>query len=222
MSASLVVVKSVLDGRGSSGSSRRLIQIDGIPSSRRRGDVVVEALGNVHVPDRVRSSDALPEHFPVPVCRLVRLDLARDDGEVEVHADRVHRRVDQISIRVRKDPQPPASLTRLRQTIVHVLEHGPRRQRAGESAGLALRQHEPRLRGELLERDRQHLAIGDAGGRRLDLRLQQVVPSQQLVGVLDAEELLELVVDPAVPVDERPVAVERRPAFHGASLMCSS
>jgi hypothetical protein len=41
-----------------------------------------------------------------------------------------------------------------------------------------------------------------------------VVPEEELLGVLDSEELLELEPDPAVPVDERPVAVEGRPALH--------
>ena len=56
----------------------------------------------------------------------------------------------------------------------------------------------------------------------LNLRLELVVASEQLIRPLHAEELLELGMDAAVPVDQRAVAVERRPALHAASLISAS
>ena len=49
-----------------------------------------------------------------------------------------------------------------------------------------------------------------------------VEASDQLIGSPGAEQLLELRTDAAVPVDQRAVAVERRPALHAASLISAS
>ena len=75
--------------------------------------------------------------------------------------------------------EPPAALARLRQPVVHVLEHRPRRKRARERARLALRKRQAGLGRERLERDREHLAVRRARVRRLDLRLELVVADEQ-------------------------------------------
>ena len=149
--------------------------------------------------------------------------IARSNGTPIV----VHRRVDEIAIRVREDAEPPAPVSRLCESRPHVVEDGPRGQRAGESARLSLRKREACVLREPLESDRQDLAVARAGVCRLDLRLELVVAREQALRVLDAEETLELGPDTPVPVHERAVAVEGRPALgHLESLdgtrSCSS
>ena len=92
----------------------------------------------------------------------------------------------------------------------------PAGQRLRERARLALGQLDALLLREPLERDREHFAVG-ADGVGLDLRLELVVALEQRVGASYAEQPRELAADPAVPVDQRAVAVEGRPA-RSASL----
>ena len=67
-----------------------------------------------------------------------------------------------------------------------------------------------------LERQSQDLAVARVGVR-LHLRLELVVARYELVRAAVAEDARELAADAAVPVDQRAVAVERRPAIgHGA------
>src|SRR5262249_42734485 len=53
----------------------------------------------------------------------------------------------------------------------------------------------------------------------LDLRLELVVPAKFLARLVRPEQPLERPPDPAVPVDQRPVTVERRPATHAGNLL---
>ncbi len=108
---------------------------------------------------------------------------------------------------------------RLGERGLHVVEHGPRRERAGEGTRLSFRKRQARVLREPLESDRQDFPVARAGLRRLDLGLELVVARKQLVGVLDPEETLELGPDTSVPVHERAVAIEGRPALgHAESL----
>src|SRR5207248_5866182 len=73
-----------------------------------------------------------------------------------------------------------------------------------------------RLRAELVEHPRHHLAVGESRLRVLDPRLDLVVAHEQLVRAALPEDPRELAPNPAVPVDQRAVAVERGPALgHG-------
>jgi hypothetical protein len=156
----------------------------------------------------------------VPPLRLVRADLSRDDRDLERHADRLHRGLDEIAVRVREDPEPPPPITGFREPGRHVAEHRPGRKRAGERARFSLRQRQTGLAGKPHETDGQHLAVAGTRARRLDLRLELVIAGEQHRRVLDAEVPLELGSDATVPVDERAVAVECRPALrHGGSLV---
>ena len=130
--------------------------------------------------------------------------------------------VDQIAIGVRENREAPAAIVRHGQPGPHILEDGPVRQRASESARLALGKHQPGLGRELLERDGEHLPVRQPRIRGLNLPLELVVASEQLIRPPHAEELLELGMDAPVPVDQRAVAVERRPALHAASLISAS
>src|SRR6476619_2456738 len=161
-------------------------------------------------------SGRLVKDLPVPVCGLVRADLAGDYRDVERDTDRLHRRVDEIAVGIRQDPRPPPAITGRRQSLPHVAEHRPRRQRAGERARLTFRQSQPRVDGQALERDREDLSIRRSWVGGLDRRLDVVKASNELIGSRGAEQLLELRADAAVPVDQRAVAVEGCPALHAA------
>ena len=69
---------------------------------------MVVALRDVHV--RVtRSARLLEELQPVPVARLVRVDLRRDDRKLEGNADPRDRRLDEVAIGVREERELPAA-----------------------------------------------------------------------------------------------------------------
>ena len=103
-----------------------------------------------------------------------------------------------------RQPRGPGLLERRR----HLGERLPLRQRASERVLLAGGS------AETGERDGHHLAVAAAGILPLDLRLELVVGVQQLAAARSAEQPLELAPDAAVPVDQRAVAVEGRPALH--------
>src|SRR5439155_11297940 len=151
------------------------------------------------------------ELVPVPALRLVRPDLAGDDGLVERDADARLRGSDQVRVRVREDREPPAATASLLERRRHLGEDVPRGQRARERVLLARRQVDPFLLRKAGERPGEHVAVAERSVR-LGLGLELVVAVEQALRVLAAEEARELALDAAVPVDERPVAVEGRPA----------
>jgi hypothetical protein len=168
----------------------------------------------VHVAAALGSA-AREELVPVARRRLVRADLGRDDGQVELDAEPVEGRVEKVAVGVRQDREPPAARARVLERSGHLGKRLPVGKRASERA---------LFRGggaEAGERDAHHAAVAPARLLALDLRLELVVRVQELAAARCAEQPLELAPDPAVPVDQRAVAVERRPAptsRHGASL----
>ena len=72
-------------------------------------------------------------------------------------------------------------------------------------------------RAEPAHRLGQDLAVA-ARAVGLKLRLELVVAGELVVGVVVAEHARELAANAAVPVDQRPVAVEGRPALHVGEL----
>ena len=76
----------------------------------------------------------------------------------------------------------------------------------------------PARRAQPAHRLRHHLAVGKRAVG-LELGLELVVAAELLAGPVLAEDTGELCADPAVPVDQRAVAVERRPARHSAKRL---
>ena len=183
------------------------------PELGRRRDVVKEALRDVDV--------ALPgapvcsrNDLPVTVRGLVRADLPRDDRELERDADRRHRRVDQIAVGVGEDREPPAPRLASVEPGGRVGEHRPARKRSRERARLALRKREaaPRPRAARARssapRDSSRPAFaawisGSSSWYGASSSSPRSTPKSRSSSRAD----------PAVPVHERPVAVERRPAL---------
>ncbi len=165
---------------------------------RRRGDVVEVALRHVHVGE---VSDRVRERVPVIVCRLVRPDLGCDDREVERDADRLDRRLDEVTVRVREDSEQPAAAARLLELVPGLGEHRPVRQRFGRIG----------IHAQAARRLAEHVAVAPSGLLGLDNGLELVV-------ALEERRVPERPADPRVPVDERAVAVERRPTLHAPSL----
>ena len=104
--------------------------------------------------------------------------------------------------------QPRAA--RLLERRRHLGKRLPLRQRAPERVLLVGGSAETR------ERDGHHVAVAPTRILALDLRLELVVRVQELAAARGAEQPLELAPDAAVPVDQRAVAVEGRPALHAA------
>ena len=178
------------------------------PELERRRDVVEEAGGDVHV--RRPRPPAL-ERAPVPVRRLVRADLAGHDRKLERHAD------------CRRE----ASM-KSRSVFERMPSFQPRARTSSSAAGTSGNTGQPgnerrarlarRGRTEPLERARHDLAVGQRRLLVLDHRLEPVV-ERSSVRLLLAEDPRQLAPDPGVPVDERAVAVERRPALHEPGLV---
>src|SRR6266487_3951646 len=186
----------------------------------RRCDVVEEARRDVDV--AVAIGVASPEEdLPVPGRRLVRADLAGDDGQLELDADLPDRRLDEVPVGVGEDREPPAAVAHLLQGALYLGEGRPVGQRARERVALLRGQAQPLGVGQPRERPVEDLAIALLRVRVLHLRLELVVAIEQPRRGLGTEETLELPADAAVPVDERAVTVERRPAVggHGGSLV---
>ena len=179
-----------------------------------RRDVVEETRADVHVPSRI-GPRARVELLPVLVAGLVRADLGRDDRELEGDTDGLHRRVDELAVGVREDRELPAARTRFLERGAHLGERLPRGQRAAERVLLVGCGHV----AEPGERDREHVSVAPRRLLALHLRLDLVVAMQQRRGAIGPEEPLELAPDAAVPVDERAVAVECRPAVHTWRIM---
>jgi hypothetical protein len=122
------------------------------------------------------------------------------------------RSIEELAIGVGEHGELPAAGAGLLEGRLRLGERVPARQRAAERVLLVGGS------AEAGEHDGHHLAIAPSGILALDLRLELVVGAQQLAASRGAEQSLELAPDPAVPVDQRAVAVERGPALHGASL----
>src|SRR4029077_296534 len=138
-------------------------------------DVVEDALGDVDVTDL--AAMVIAENLPVQVRRLVPValagpdhqsdeaDLAADDRVVELDADHLHGGVEQVTVGVREDAESPTARTRVAQARTHVVEDRPLRKRSREGARLALGQSQTGLLRQLLEGDREDLAVREPGRR---------------------------------------------------------
>src|SRR3954452_15226230 len=172
----------------------------------RRRDVVEEGCADVHValPRRLRAEEEL---VPVLVRRLVGADLLRDDDLVERHADLHLRGRDEIVVGVREDRELPAAPAQLLERALHFGEGTPPRQRLREPVLL------PCGSAETAHRFGQHVAVAHRPVA-LQLRLDLVVAREQLIRAVVVEDARQLGSDAAVPVDQRAVTVECRPALH--------
>src|SRR5919201_3035854 len=162
-----------------------------------RDDVVKMALRDVHVAF-ARHVDLCEEALPVRMPRLVGADLGGDDRELEGNADLLHRRLDEITVGVRQDGELPASGARRFERRTDLRERLPRGQRTGERSSV--------VDGEPPRNLRHHVAVRAPSVLGLHLRLALVVAREQVVATESAPQ-------PAVPVDQRAVAVKRRPAL---------
>ena len=179
----------------------------------RRLDVVEQARGDVDVMVTV-GSRRLEETLPVSVGGLVGPDVLGDDREVDRHAKPPLRGFDQVAIGVREDGEHPASVAQLGKGGRNLGERRPVRQRVRQRAGLTLGKLDALFLLQPFEGERRHLAIGAERLRlRFDLALNLVVALEESRRILDAEEPLELPLDPEVPVDQGAVAVESGPAL---------
>ena len=150
------------------------------------------------------------EAFPVPGRGLVGAGLAGGDEHVERHAQRLHRRVQQVGVGVREDRQPPAALAQLGERRGDLGEGWPRWQR--------FRQRVPAGRGQLEALDGGHggqaasqdLSVAQLGVL-LHAGLEVVVKGQQPGRVSLAPECRKRGAQAALPVDQGPVAVEGHP-----------
>src|SRR5581483_7398056 len=135
------------------------------------------------------------------------------DRAVERDADRPHRDVDELAVGAGEDAETPASAPRLLERRRNLREDLPRRERAPEHVAIVPRRAEP------LQRRGHHLAVRTRRVLRLHLRLDLVVAVELLVRPILAEDPRELAPDAPVPVDQRPVAVERGPALAHAGTL---
>ena len=165
--------------------------------------------------DMARAIRAGPaeELLPVPVRRLVGPDLGGDDRLVERDADQLLRGGDVVGIRVREDRKAPAASASLLERAAYLPERLPGWQRVGQ--GRRIVELDALLIPETLERPGQYLPVRELA-ICFELGLELVIPVQKPAGLPLAEDPRELTANPAVPVDERPVAVECRPALHRA------
>src|SRR5439155_439275 len=115
---------------------------------------------------------APPEELPVPMRRLVRPDLGRDDRELERHADARHRRLDEVSVRVGEDRELPAAAARVGERCLNLGKRLPGRERARERILLAGVEFEPFALGQAHECDSDHLAVARRRALVLDLALE--------------------------------------------------
>ncbi len=184
------------------------------PGEASGRDVVEEARGDVHVPGTV-GVRSLEEDLPVPVRGLVRADLGGDDRELERHADLRQGRIDEVSIGVGEDRELPAAGAGVLERLAHLRERLPRGQRTRERTVLVRGERQVFSLGEPGQGHGEDVAVAAPGLLVLDLRLELVVGVQEPPRLRRPEQALELAADAGVPVDQSPIAVERRPALHG-------
>src|SRR3954452_14567480 len=191
----------------------KAVDPDGRQAQLGGGDDVVEVgLGYVDQAG-AGGSRAGQELLPVTVGGLVGADVAGRDRHVERHVDAVDRRGEQVGVAVRQRREPPAAPPHLGEGLRHLREDRPVRERAAEGVAVGLVEAGPLLGGDLLQHLGHHLAVGQPGVARLNLRLELVVADQQRLAIA-SEDALQLRADARVPVDQRAVAVERGPAIH--------
>ena len=166
----------------------------------RRSDVVEEAGGDVDVR---WTADPLLERAPVAERGLVRADLRRDDRLLERDADPFHRRVDVVAVGVREDRELPAALTRLLERRRHLRERPPAGRRPASAP--------PPRRARRAAASPRSGPRGSGATHPPRARLDDVVARERPSASLLAEDARELTADPAVPVDQRAVAIEGRP-----------
>src|SRR5438876_10767454 len=138
--------------------------------------------------------------------RLVGADLRRDDRTLEGNADPLHRRLDEVAIRVGEDGELPAALPRLGQRAANFGERFPGRQRRREAPCILVGST------ELAHRLGHHLAVAQRSVC-LERGLDVVIPLELVLRALLAEHAHKHGANAAVPVDQRPVTVECRPAL---------
>jgi hypothetical protein len=171
-----------------------------------------DAGADVHVALAIRV-ELLEEALPVAVRGLVRTRLRRGDGALDRHADARDRRGQEIGVGIREEHEVEAAAAEVGECSRNLGERSPRREGVAEGALLL------RSEGQVffVRQDSQslgeHLAVGH-GRALLDPRLDLVVALEQPVGVGFRPQVGEARPDPPVPIDERPVAVERRPPRH--------
>src|SRR6478735_5114959 len=87
----------------------------------RRHDIVEVALRDMYV--MIGRGTRLGEEA-IPVCarRFVRADLRGDDGELERHADLLHRAFDEVTIGVGEDRELPAARAYVLERRAHLRE----------------------------------------------------------------------------------------------------
>ena len=196
---------------GSGSSPSRLIQTQGRPSSAH-GAMSWKRLAPTWTwrAGRRRSRRRTPPSGPAPACtsRSRRRRRSRSNGTPIRSSDAV----DVVAVGVREDRELPAAGAQLLERAAHLGKRLPGRQRPRERVVLARRQRQALLGGEPREREREHVAVAARRLLALHLRLDLVVAGRSRAGAPGAEEPLELGADAAVPVDQRPVAVEGRPA----------
>src|SRR6266545_1688708 len=160
-----------------------------------------------------RHPHLVEEARPVAMGRLVGADLRSNDRELERDADPRHRRLDEIAVGVREDGELPAARASALQRRAYLGERLPAGQGVGQRILLTTRRPE-------LEHGLAHDLSIRALATRLQLGFDVVVALELVVGSYLAEDARELTTNPAVPVDQRSVAIERRPDLgHGASLV---
>ena len=206
---------SVLAGRGSAGSPSRLIQIAGMPSSAAGAMSWYRLWATcTYSPAPRGCARGRP---PSAVPWLVRADLAGDDRRSEGHADGLDRRRRSGRGRCWRGSRAATS-ARARPTA----PAGRRRRRATTGATERARSPRPPAAGApsppRAARGRRSAPPGTTTwGSRPGSPARARGSAPAGVPPLDAEELLELAADARVPVDERPVAVEGRPALRHAA-----
>ncbi len=205
-------------GSGSGCSPSRLIQTIFSPSSRA-GATSWKRLAATWTWCSRSAVVSSKKRSQWPCAGLYEPIVLGGDDEVERHADPLLRLGDQRVIGVGEDREVPAARAAARRA-----PRGTSRKAGQSGSELRQRARSPlpgspgRSRREPLERQREHLRVA-AVRLRLHLRLELVVAGAAGPAPLGAEEALEHAADAGVPVDQRAVAVEGRPAGHGPELI---
>ena len=175
----------------------------------RRNDVVHEALRGVQP---ARTTEPRARRLEVRRRRLVSADLLRGDHELEVDGQVAPRAREQVVVHVREDGEPVPRVRQPPQGVVRVRERRPRRQALGQEALGARREPPAEPLGHPPRREREDLAVRPVALGFHD-RLDRVVGGQHGRAVephtVGGGRGRDGVADPALPVDERAVAVER-------------
>ncbi len=162
---------------------------------------------------RPRGGGPLPGHGrSCRRCRLGGACLRGGHAEVHRHADADDGRGQQVGVGVGEDPQAPATRPQRLQCRGYLGKRRPRRQRLRQRLPLVVGEPQPRLGGHPGQGLAEHLPVADRS-TALHLRLDPVVGGQQRSAVRVRPQPRERAADAALPVDQRPVAVECRPSL---------